>query len=49
MFRHTGLEFFGMTFLKANYIGDDSPIFTVRKRKRVSLARAAHSDNHAGN
>ena len=40
MFRHTGLDSFGVTLIEANYIGDDSPIFTVREHKRVSLARA---------
>lgn len=40
MFRHPGIESFGVTILDANYTGDDSPIFTVREHKRVSLARA---------
>jgi hypothetical protein len=48
MFRHTGIESFGMTLLEANYISSsDIPGFTVWKHKRESFAKAGQ-ETHDG-
>jgi hypothetical protein len=44
MFRHTGLDSFGVTLPEANYMGDDSPIVTAAsgiRRQNMALGTVA--------